>query len=399
MIRPGVKHYLLLILAVACYLLTLSIVGPWGNFPLNDDWVFARDCIQSARAGHLELTKFESSWSLPQIVVGSLAARAFGFSHTLFRWTGIASLIGTGLLIDCYLRRLGQPSGVRLAAFGAWLFNPVAYILSLSFMTDLPFVMLWVAACYCWDRALADGGRRWVVAATVATMVAMAQRQFALFIPFAVGFLVVIRWAIGRLRVAAGSSAPINPAGFQASSLVAATVTVAYFGAFWIWWSRSGGNPAPLQNRYWWPMEYPETAYRIAMFFGLSSVPIMLLLTRSSLSRLAALGAAAAMIPAAVFGTNFIRRGKFPLFAGYFSPYGLFGEVGILLGHREVIFDATLNRVADLAGLVALFAMIRLLAGAPWGRPREFPPSSGGERRRPPGPSAASGAFCSSPAR
>jgi hypothetical protein len=384
MIRPGVKHYLLLLLSVASYLLTLSIVRPWGNFPLNDDWVYARDCVQSARAGHLELTKFESAWSLPQIVVGSLAARAFGFSHSLFRWTGIASLIGTGLLVDCYLRRLGQPSGVRLAAFGAWLFNPVAYILSLSFMTDLPFVMLWVAACYCWDRALTGGGRRWVVAAAVTTMVAMAQRQFALFIPFAVGFLVVSRWAIGRRRVAEGSSTSINPAGFQASSLIAATVTVAYFGAFWIWWSGSGGNPAPIQNRHWWPMEYPMTTYRIAMFFGLSSVPVLLMLTRSSLSRLATAVAAAAMIPAATFGANFILKGKFPLFANYFSPYGLFGEVGILLGDREVIFDANLNRVADLAGLIALFAMIRLLVGAHLASTGEFPPSPEGGEVTPP---------------
>src|SRR5437763_989080 len=74
------KEYFFIFIIIIIYFSTLSIVKPWGEFPLNDDWVYARDCVLSARAGHLVTTNFEDAWTIPQLVGGSLAARFFGFS-------------------------------------------------------------------------------------------------------------------------------------------------------------------------------------------------------------------------------------------------------------------------------------------------------------------------------
>ena len=107
MIDPFLKRHGGVLVLFAAYLLSLVIVDPRANFPLNDDWVYARGCVESARAGRLEMTRLESAWSYPQIILGSLATRAFGFSHTAFRTTGIVALWLSALLLDAYLRRLG----------------------------------------------------------------------------------------------------------------------------------------------------------------------------------------------------------------------------------------------------------------------------------------------------
>ena len=37
-------------IALALFALSISFIAPWGNFPLNDDWVYARNVVASAKA-------------------------------------------------------------------------------------------------------------------------------------------------------------------------------------------------------------------------------------------------------------------------------------------------------------------------------------------------------------
>jgi hypothetical protein len=60
--EPFLKRHGGFLVLLAAYLLSLLIVDPRGNFPLNDDWVYARGCLDSARAGRLEMTRLESAW-------------------------------------------------------------------------------------------------------------------------------------------------------------------------------------------------------------------------------------------------------------------------------------------------------------------------------------------------
>ena len=142
------RHYSILVLIFCVYLITLIIVNPWGNFPLDDDWVYARDCILSSNAGQLVLTGFESAWGIPQIIVGILITKLFGFSHIFLRLFGVITLAATFVMIDIYLRNIRVPSKTRLITCAAFIFNPVSYILSLTFMTDMPFLFFWMLACF-----------------------------------------------------------------------------------------------------------------------------------------------------------------------------------------------------------------------------------------------------------
>jgi hypothetical protein len=378
MIESPRAHYARVLAIFACYVLSLLIVKPWGDFPLNDDWCYARDCIESARAGRLVLTKFEYAWSLPQLFVGTVVTKLFGFSFTTLRATGIISLAICALLIDLYLRRVGLSSSNRLIAVGAWLFNPIAYVLSLGFMTDLPFLALWLTACYCWDMALTTEERRWFALALVATLLATAQRQFGLFIPIAACAFVLMRWKIQGRHFVLRISLPAKFRSFEGFCLLALGLTILLCLVVSIWYTSLGVLRPPLIAITYSPKYYVTILYRVGLIFALSSIPLLPVLARPVLSRRTSCIAAVLSLPALVFGARFLAMGKFPLFDNLISEFGLHaGPDGrssslnslVLLGRRGVIFGATWSRVVDFIGLLAILLMIRLFCGAPWTRP------------------------------
>ncbi len=302
MIESPRAHYARVLALFACYVVSLLIVRPWGDFPLNDDWIYGRDCIESARAGRLVLTKFEYAWSLPQLFVGTVAAKLFGFSFTTFRATGIISLAICALLIDLYLRRVGLSSSNRLIAVGAWLFNPIAYVLSLGFMTDLPFLALWLTACYCWDMALTTEERPWMALALVTTLLATAQRQFGLFIPIAACVFVLMRWKIQGRHFVLRISLPAKFRSFEGFCSLAVGLTILLCSVVSIWYKRLGVVRPPLLTLTYSPTYYVTIFYRVALIFALSSIPLLPVLVRPKLSRRMSWIAAVLSLAALVFG-------------------------------------------------------------------------------------------------
>ncbi len=340
------------------YLTTLWIVKPWGDFPLNDDWVYARDCLFSARDGRLSLTRFESAWAFPQIIFGTFVARCYGFSHALFRTSGILALAGIVLVGDLYLRRLGLPWSDRLMIAAVYVFHPVTYLLSLSFMTDLPFLVFWVGACYGWDQALVTGKRSWFSFATFASVVAMAQRQLGLFIPAAAFLILFFPWKSSPSGLVAPVPWRESRHELRNRAVPYLGVTLCWFAIFSVWWRWMDGYgaglilPGPIEH-------YIVGAYRSATFLVVSSVPLLMILNRpasgTQINKL--------MFTVSAFyifiATLCLTAGQSPLFFGnLLSKCGLFNENEVLLGRRPTIFGPNFNRfvcVLGIGGLVLAF--------------------------------------------
>ena len=352
--KEYVLHYLGLAVLFLVYLATLLVVRPWGDFPLNDDWVYSLDCVNSAREGRLVLGKYLGAWSIPQIVVGSLFARFHGFSFPLFRLNGVVSLLVIVLMMDAYLRRVGLPSPDRLIAAATLVFNPVVYVLSLSFMTDLPFLALWLAACYAWEMGFLTRRRSWLMIASLTTMTAMAQRQPALFITVAALLLLfvhVVVWPHG-MKVEVRWSLPAGD--FRREATVYLVATLAFFVAFFLWWRSIGGMmvPAitPVPNRY-----RLLFGYRSLIFLAIGTLPLLITLGKPYLPggvrRFTVALALVLILPLLVF----FASGASPLlFGNLFSQFGLFGEDIVLLGRRPVILGPNFNRAACILGMIGL---------------------------------------------
>jgi dolichyl-phosphate-mannose--protein O-mannosyl transferase len=102
---------------------------------------------------------------------------SFGFSFVVLRlstlllaWTGLLAFCGT-------LRELGtRPLLAALGTLMLWC-NPVFFVLSHSFMTDVPFVRARNAALFCYMRWIKRGHTRDLGLGSVATLSAFPIRQ------------------------------------------------------------------------------------------------------------------------------------------------------------------------------------------------------------------------------
>src|SRR5439155_5147963 len=183
-----------LMLAMACL---VAVVPPAGEFPINDDWDFARIVQTLVERGTLEFSAWTAASVVAQIYWGAVFVKLFGFSHTVLRVSTLIlaafGTLGFYVLLRQSLDRLSSLLGALLL-----LFNPLYVYLSYSFLTDVPFLALSIWALVCYGRALRAGAPRlrWLVAGSTIAAAAYLIRQTGVALPVAV--LVALLLTRGR---------------------------------------------------------------------------------------------------------------------------------------------------------------------------------------------------------
>jgi hypothetical protein len=182
-------------------LLFAALVRPFQNAPFVDDWVYAWSVENLLTHGRLQVLNYSDNVNLAQVVWGALACIPFGFSFTALRvstWLlGIVSLCALYLL----LRELEVPRRDALLGTATLAVYPVFALLSITFMTDVPFLSMTLLASVSIVRAVRTRGTGWLCAAALAACVAVAIRAVGVVAPIAmVLFLVFRRDGWGRAR-------------------------------------------------------------------------------------------------------------------------------------------------------------------------------------------------------
>jgi hypothetical protein len=128
----------------------LLLCGPWGNYPLNDDWSYARTARKLAETGTLAVDPASQAAVVGQALLATPIIWLFGFSHTLLRLLTIA--FGTlGLwAVDRLLRLASCPADVRLPCLLLLAFNPLYFYSSATFMTEIYGLVLVLLAAVLW---------------------------------------------------------------------------------------------------------------------------------------------------------------------------------------------------------------------------------------------------------
>src|SRR5262245_47374513 len=120
--------------------------------PLIDDWTYAWSVAHFLQTGALRMLEWSGHYPLAQILWGALCSQLFGFSFAVLRlstlvlaWAGLLAFYLT--LRELEIRPLPASLGVVML-----LCNPVLFMLSHSFMTDVPFVSVINGALLCYVR-------------------------------------------------------------------------------------------------------------------------------------------------------------------------------------------------------------------------------------------------------
>lgn len=171
------------------WLLTIFIVPPRGDFPLNDDWMYAKVVQHLVETGEYQATPYADPTFILQAYWGAAFVKLFGFSFETLR---ISTLV-LGLVAVWAAHWAAREAGLNthwafLVAL-TLLVNPLFLNLSYTFMTDVPFIALMLLSGAATVHALRTKDLRWLAISMSLTACAALIRQFAVVIPMAVSFI------------------------------------------------------------------------------------------------------------------------------------------------------------------------------------------------------------------
>ncbi|GMW01893.1 MAG: hypothetical protein AMXMBFR84_30290 [Candidatus Hydrogenedentota bacterium] len=135
---------------------TVSLVSPVAEFPLNDDWVYAKQ-VEYALDGQYPGHPFAAAISIAHAYFGAAFALLFGYSFSALRLSTLFSAVVTGWAVFASTRELGCRRSVAALATCTVLANPWFLNLSYTFMTDVPFVCTIVLSTFFYLRAIRTG--------------------------------------------------------------------------------------------------------------------------------------------------------------------------------------------------------------------------------------------------
>jgi len=166
----------------------IVFVNPVGDFPLNDDWAYAKTVKSFIDRGQFEFND-PSMTLIGHVLLGIVFCKIFGFSFTVLRlYVLLSGLIG---LFFSFLILKKISSSVQIALVGTLilLFNPVFFQVSFSYMTDVPFFCFCCITIYYNLKYIESGKTSDFIAATLAAFMATLIRQPGILIPFS--FIIV----------------------------------------------------------------------------------------------------------------------------------------------------------------------------------------------------------------
>ncbi len=186
---------------VCFWAIGILIVGVEGDFPLNDDWSYARGVKSLVEAGRLELDTWPAMTLISQVGVGFVYGKLFGFSFEVLRW---ATLINAWLGLWLSYRLLLRFTGPGVALFAALLlwFNPWYFSLSFTFMTEVHFTLFLLAVFLSFFKYLETRHSAYLALATLFSVLVTLLRQPGLIAPLACGLALVAherRWKFALL--------------------------------------------------------------------------------------------------------------------------------------------------------------------------------------------------------
>jgi Dolichyl-phosphate-mannose-protein mannosyltransferase len=176
--------------SIALPLVTLLVIialliSPVGEFPLNDDWIYAKTVQHLLQTGQYQAHPYLNATLVVQTYWGALFCQLFGFSFTTLR---CSTLVLSGLnawgVAQCALA-LRLPRALALLCGIIVMTNPLMLGLSYSFMTDIPFLTLSTLSGLCFLRALRRFSPVLIGCGSVLGVAAFFVRQFGILVPVA----------------------------------------------------------------------------------------------------------------------------------------------------------------------------------------------------------------------
>jgi 4-amino-4-deoxy-L-arabinose transferase-like glycosyltransferase len=139
-----------LLAIIGFFVLACLLVSPLKNVGVIDDWTYAWSVEHFLRTGRIAILDWSAHYPIFQTIWGSGFARVFGFSFGVLRISTIVLAIVGCMALYLTLRELEFDRSRSLLGTLVLAANPVFFVLSFSFMTDVPFLAMMNLAALCY---------------------------------------------------------------------------------------------------------------------------------------------------------------------------------------------------------------------------------------------------------
>ncbi|MDQ3780217.1 MAG: hypothetical protein M3354_06715 [Chloroflexota bacterium] len=369
-------------IVMALYLLAARIVPVMTPTAVGDDWVYARSVEILLREGDLRILDLSVVTLVFQVVWGALFALILGESFGALRLSTVVLVGLSGLACYGLCRELSITRSRAALGAAVYLFNPLTFVLTYSFMSDANFTALLVIASWGYVRGVRSGPTRaagkWaLLGGSVGASCAFLVRQQGAFIPFAVVFGLLLA---GRLRFDRASVALVLR--------IAAIPVVAVF-AYYYWLIEINGVPhwqtsfvQNIQAAGWdasWLLIRRMTFIEMA-YIGLFVLPIVvaaifsfgrLVRIRSPLGVLLFTAWTVAVITGVRYfdalGVAPPPMPRMPYIPQYVGSSGL-GPADLMGGRQWIIGWTALDRITAISAIASILFAMSLSRQVRWGR-------------------------------
>lgn len=162
------------------------LVAPWQNVPVIDDWAYAWSVEHLLQTGRLVVSDRSSIYPIVQILWGSLFARLDGgFSFGILRLSTVGLAFAGCCAFFLTLLELGLSRAVSLIGALTLAVYPAYFVLSFTFMTDVPFVALSTMAVYFYVAGVHRERASLLWWGSAFALLAFLVRQVGIVLPFA----------------------------------------------------------------------------------------------------------------------------------------------------------------------------------------------------------------------
>jgi hypothetical protein len=123
--------------ALVIFGLCLAVIHPWGDYPLNDDWMYARAAKSFSDSGSLRVDLPFAPALIGQMLLAYPVIHFFGMNHAFLRGLTFVMAAVSLFCIDRLLTLAGVTWKRRLFSLIVLVVNPLFLYSATSFMTEL----------------------------------------------------------------------------------------------------------------------------------------------------------------------------------------------------------------------------------------------------------------------
>jgi hypothetical protein len=231
-------------LPILVFLIAVLLVGPWGDFPLSDDWQYARTAKHFAETGRFVVDTAVAPALVGQTLLAAPVIWIFGFSHAKLRALTLVLSVLLLFALGELLRLVDVDEKTQRLTLLLVGLNPLYLFFATSFMTEIYGYVPAFLAAVVWfrdrrSRDLEGGALVFSGPCALAALLSAASfwiRQYGVLVfPALVGSALLGAAFRGEWRRIRASLAAIS----LGIGLLAGGV-LGYFS-----WARSGGNLRP----------------------------------------------------------------------------------------------------------------------------------------------------------